>query len=157
MHTTMADFTEAMRFARSLGDDWLTARELADLIAAQRNRPIALVPTDLTGTGITGTVLDGGERDIIVYATGLPPFFTEHVIFHELSHLLRGHLAPHPGVAEDPVPLHIDPAHEQEAELLATALAELRRERGRERNRGRSGRVDDGGLVATLAPHLLSQ
>ncbi|GAA0993484.1 hypothetical protein GCM10009551_055860 [Nocardiopsis tropica] len=153
MQWTVIDLADAMRLARGLGEGWSTAPELVQLVAERRGRPIDIAATDLTGTGITGTVLGGRDRDTIVHATGLPPFFTEHVIFHELSHLLCGHLD---RAVERPMLLrsaHSDPAQEQEAELLATAFAQVRRERGRTADRV----ADDGGLIATLAPHLLSR
>ncbi|MBS4103324.1 ImmA/IrrE family metallo-endopeptidase [Tsukamurella paurometabola] len=156
MQWTVIDLADAMRLARGLGDSWSSASELVEIVAERRDRPIGVTATDLTGTGITGTVLAGLDRDTIVHATGLPPFFTEHVIFHELGHLLCGHLDEVTTGPQDRMQFrsaHSDPAHEHEAELLATAFAQVRSERGRRRGR----LADDGGFIATLAPHLLSR
>ncbi|BDD84625.1 hypothetical protein TPB0596_43880 [Tsukamurella pulmonis] len=156
MQWTVIDLADAMRLARGLGDSWSSASELVAIVAERRERPIDVTATDLTGTGITGTVLAGRDRDTIVHATGLPPFFAEHVIFHELGHLVCGHLD---GAAAEPQgrmrfrSAHSDPAQEHEAELLATAFAQVRSERDRRRGH----LADDGGFIATLAPHMLSR
>ncbi|WP_147291118.1 ImmA/IrrE family metallo-endopeptidase [Tsukamurella paurometabola] len=154
MQWTVIDLADAMRLARGLGEEWSTAPELVQVVAARRDRPIDVTATDLTGTGITGTVLAGRDRDTIVHATGLPPFFAEHVIFHELGHLVCGHLDD--AEAGERIRFrsaHSNPAHEHEAELVATAFAQVRSERGRHRRRV----ADDGGFIATLAPHMLSR
>ncbi|WP_019201749.1 hypothetical protein [Tsukamurella sp. 1534] len=156
MRRTVTGFADAVVMARGLGTTWSTAHELVEVVAAHRDRTIEIAEADLTGTGITGTVLSGGDRDTIVHATGLPPFFAEHVIFHEVSHLLCGHLDGAPATVGPMTHRHHENApHEQEAELLATAFAHLRSERGRTPPGGAV--ADDGGLAATLAPHLLTR
>jgi len=156
MQWTVIDLADAMRLARNLSGSWSSVSELVRIVAEQRSRPIDVAAADLTGTGITGTVLVGIDRDTIVHATDLPPFFAEHVILHELAHLLCGHVdgvAPGAQSRASAHVAHSDPAQELEAELLATAFAQVRSERAR-----RSGGVaDDGGFLATLAPHLLTR
>ncbi|WP_211347040.1 hypothetical protein [Saccharothrix australiensis] len=113
------------------------ARDLCRRVAEQRGRPIHLVP--ITGTSEAhGLWLGTDTADVILYedATALP--HQEHIILHELSHLLCGHYRGADLPAGDLrvlVPT-LDPktirrmlgrttyvaAEEQEAELLASII-----------------------------------
>ncbi len=66
---------------------------LCDRIAAQRERPIYLHPTE----GISGTEAPCGSwlatdvGDHIFYEAATSPLHQTHIILHELSHMLLGH------------------------------------------------------------------
>lgn len=66
-------------------------------VAAHRGRPIALHPVDaaiLSGTGCgTGSGLWIAKRDsdVIVYGADTTRWHAEHIIVHELGHMLLGH------------------------------------------------------------------
>ncbi|MFI9509408.1 hypothetical protein [Nocardia sp. NPDC052566] len=74
--------------------------DLADYVAqvaAHRRRPISLHPIDtavLTGTGCgTGSGLWIAKRDadVIVYGADTTQWHAEHIVVHELGHMLLGH------------------------------------------------------------------
>ncbi|MFD9698258.1 hypothetical protein [Lentzea sp. NPDC059081] len=113
--------------------DPFDVRALCDLVAGQRGRPIELVPIT-ERQGVLGLWVATDDSDLIFYeeATTLP--HQDHIILHELCHLLCDHYAaPLPGAELMP---HLDPemvrsvlgrtgysaVEEQEAELLASLI-----------------------------------
>lgn len=58
----------------------------------RRGRPILLVPRPAVNDDITGTVMALPNEDIVFYRDDLSEGHREHVICHELGHLLAGHL-----------------------------------------------------------------
>lgn len=66
-------------------------------VAAHRGRPITLHPIDTTvlsgsgcGTG-SGLWIAKRDADVIVYGADTTPWHAEHIVVHELGHMLLGH------------------------------------------------------------------
>jgi hypothetical protein len=110
---------------------------LCDQVAARRGRPIKLIP--MSGlTGVCGLWIATDATDLIFHESSTTPPHREHIILHELAHVLCDHypasLAPAeraamllPGL--DPVLVHrvlgragYSTAEEREAELLASLI-----------------------------------
>jgi hypothetical protein len=129
-------------------------------VGRRRDRPIALLGLDLPPDAPCGLWLSAEHRDYIVYERATSPLHQEHIILHELGHLLCGH-AGAPRLSEEharrlfPV---LDPdtvrrvlgrtgyssEEEQEAEMLASMIL-LRAERHR-----RAPRVTDPAAAENL-------
>jgi hypothetical protein len=117
-------------------------------LARQRGRPIKLLPHEFRAAPC-GAWIPRATEDCIYFARDTGPLHREHIILHELCHLLCGH---QPTSVIDPALLgalftHLHPSlverylqrqtyvseDDQEAELLATLILErAARERGRE-------------------------
>ncbi|WP_103355656.1 hypothetical protein [Amycolatopsis sp. CA-128772] len=112
-------------------------RTFAGRIAAHRGRPIHLMP--VTGlTGVCGLWIATDAADIIFHEQGTPPAHQEHILLHELSHLLCDHYPVSMDLAAQAQELlpSLDPAlvrrvlgrtgystdEEREAEMLATLI-----------------------------------
>lgn len=113
-------------------------RVLCDAIGANRGRPIFLEPLPLSGEQ-TGFYVGGELGDTIYYDREASPPHQDHIILHELAHVLRKHVPASPEEVElvrqewfpllDPQRLRpfvarssYDFAHEREAELFASLL-----------------------------------
>ncbi len=107
-------------------------------IAATRGRKIHRLPMNGGGGPIVGLWIATEDQDRIWYEANTSPLHQQHIVFHELSHLLCGHS---PGIAPEhlqesfpdlsPAMLQrvlgrstYDQADEQEAEMLATVIFE---------------------------------
>ncbi|WP_250031729.1 hypothetical protein [Paractinoplanes maris] len=66
-------------------------QELCRRIAASRGRPIDLVPTVMPLHGPTGVWIATSGRDYILYEQNTVTLHQEHIIVHELGHLLDDH------------------------------------------------------------------
>lgn len=66
-------------------------------VAARRGRPIVLRPRS-NPSGLLGLCVPGTTSDLIMYEQDTSPLHQEHIILHELSHLLCDH---HPVVLVD--------------------------------------------------------
>ena len=66
------------------------ARALCDQVAARRGRPIRLIPVGKL-TGVCGLWIATDTMDLIFYEQRTTPPHQEHIILHELSHLLCHH------------------------------------------------------------------
>ncbi|MEU3166758.1 hypothetical protein [Streptosporangium sp. NPDC006930] len=113
------------------------AVELCETVARRRGRAIRLAPMR-NGFGVMGLWAAVGDVDMIFYEEATTPPHQEHIILHELGHLLCGHDKAQLPVAEYALPLMpgLDPrmvrtvlgrtsysaAEEQEAELLASLI-----------------------------------
>lgn len=115
------------------------AWSLADVLAAHRGRPIHLYPVaSLNGPG--GLWVSTPSADWILYERDTSPLHQEHIILHELSHLVCEHASAQvgdPAFLQDIFP-HLRPElvrsvlrratyaadDEREAELLASMLLE---------------------------------
>jgi hypothetical protein len=112
-------------------------RELCRQVASRQGRPIHLMP--LTGMSEAhGLWLATDSADLFFYEAGTAWPHQEHIILHELSHLLCGHYREDSTAADNLRELipHLDPktvrmmlertsymaAEEQEAELLASII-----------------------------------
>ncbi|WP_434443033.1 hypothetical protein [Lentzea sp. E54] len=112
-------------------------RAFTGQIAARRGRPIHLMP--MAGlTGVCGLWIATDAADIIFYEQETAPFHQEHIVLHELSHVLCDHYPVTMDLAAQAESLlpSLDPAlvrrvlgragyttdEEREAELLATMI-----------------------------------
>lgn len=66
-------------------------RELCDRISAERGRPIVLTPLPMTLLGPCGLWLAGEHADIVCYEQNTSALHQEHIILHELGHILHEH------------------------------------------------------------------
>ncbi|MFB9905662.1 hypothetical protein [Allokutzneria oryzae] len=112
-------------------------RELCRLVADKRGRPIRLVPIASDG-GVLGMWAATDTADVICYEQATTRPHQDHIILHELSHLLCDHYPAPLSFAEHARMLlpDLDPAmvrrvlgrtsyltsEEQEAELLASLI-----------------------------------
>jgi hypothetical protein len=112
-------------------------KELCRLLADDRGKPILLVPT-AGSAKVMGLWVATAAADLILYEESTTPPHQEHIILHELSHLLCGHYRGTLPYAEHMRTLlpNLDPAmiqrvlgrteysaaEEQEAELLACLI-----------------------------------
>src|SRR6266545_4710766 len=70
--------------------DPFDAFEMCERVARRRGRPIGLHAMPMP-SGAPGIWVSAGERDYIRYARHTSPLNQEHIILHELGHLLCGH------------------------------------------------------------------
>jgi hypothetical protein len=116
------------------------ASTLARWLAERRGRPIILHP--LAGSGPCGVWVPLATADHVFYEQHTSPLHQEHIILHELSHLILGH---HPDALSDLAAAQLLVPHlapelvravlqrsayaddqEQEAEVFASLLLEHR-------------------------------
>ncbi|GLY46666.1 hypothetical protein [Lentzea sp. NBRC 102530] len=76
--------------------DPFSVEELVRRIAATRQRPIVLKAATMPPEGPSGLWIATGTTDHIWYAAGTSPMHQEHIILHELGHLLCDHETPQP-------------------------------------------------------------
>jgi hypothetical protein len=111
---------------------------LCRLLAEQRERPIHLRPMSACDSGVLGMWVAIESADLIFYEERTTPPHQEHIILHELGHLLCNHIPAERSLGEQVRLLlpDLDPdmvrkvlgrggyraAEEQEAELLATLI-----------------------------------
>ena len=76
-----------------LPDPW-SADEFVDLVAADRGRPIRLLPHQLSTGDATGYALRRTSQDVIVVPTTATGSRRDAIICHELVHIVLDH-APH--------------------------------------------------------------
>lgn len=142
--------------------------QFARQVAALRGRPVRLVP-HATPPGCSGLCYPAASQDVIYYDPSSGEFHRDHVVLHELGHLLLEHEpeqfwvgdAPSllPDLEVDTVSAHMfgrtrcDDALEQEAETLATLVHEVVHRRA---SRRASGHREDG-VAARLRDALGSQ
>ncbi len=105
----------------------------AEQVAARRGRPIVLHPMLLLGSPF-GACVPGSAADYVVYEQDTTPLHRQHIIVHELCHLICGHLAVGAGAPiafrsaaspDEPQALPratYDDDDEQEAEMLTTLI-----------------------------------
>ncbi|WP_245378993.1 hypothetical protein [Kibdelosporangium banguiense] len=113
-------------------------RVLCRRVAGQRGRPITLMPMYGGDSGVLGLWVAAESADMIFYEQNTTVPHQEHIILHELSHLLCDHYPAQLSTAEHMRMLmpDLDPqmvqrilgrttylaVEEQEAELLATLI-----------------------------------
>jgi hypothetical protein len=131
--------------------DNFSATAFCESVAAQRGRPIVLMPLPVpTSPDLpTGMWLASRGTDYILYDSQTSRYHQEQIILHEIGHILFGHGAPN---VEDRAVRCRNPAglprtsystlEEQEAETLATMLL-LRGRRGGHASSGASEALSD--------------
>lgn len=116
-------------------------------LSQQRGRAVKVVPVELPDPQLYGIWFSTDEADFIAYEKRTSRLHQEHIIAHELAHIVRGHrgIGSGPGAATGAGTLfpHLDPkvvrsmrpragysdGDEQEAEAMASLLlARLRQE-----------------------------
>jgi hypothetical protein len=60
-------------------------------VGRTRRRPLVLLEMDLPPAAPCGLLVSTDERDYVVYARATTPLHQEHIILHELAHVLCGH------------------------------------------------------------------
>jgi hypothetical protein len=121
------------------------ARALCEQVAARRGRPITLVPMEGLA-GVCGLWVATATADLIFYEQVTTPPHQEHIILHELGHLLCDHHRSPDALGLPVAELlpSLDPAmvqrvlgragytsdEEREAELLASMIRERARAHG---------------------------
>lgn len=67
--------------------------ELCNRIAEQRGRPIRLhpLPKEAAETGVCGLWVGTVNVDYVFYEAQTTPLHREHIVLHELGHILFGH------------------------------------------------------------------
>jgi hypothetical protein len=65
--------------------------ELCRRIARDRGRPIRLIATTLPPDGPCGVWVAIRDTDYVLYEQATSPLHQEHIIMHEIGHLLCGH------------------------------------------------------------------
>jgi hypothetical protein len=105
--------------------------ELCARVARQRRRPLLLHAMDLPALPF-GLWFDDGATDHIIYRVGVTGFHRDHIVLHELCHLLAGHNRVDLGgdtavTTADPVArligLAMDSTHTNEQEDIAETFA----------------------------------
>lgn len=115
-------------------------RRFCDQLGARRGRPIHLLPIDSLPGGPCGIWIAGARADYICYEARTSPLHAEHIILHEVGHLLRAHQGPETDADDELLPdldpamvrrvlgrpmlgrTHYDSAEEHEAELIASLI-----------------------------------
>ncbi|UGT45405.1 ImmA/IrrE family metallo-endopeptidase [Nocardia yamanashiensis] len=68
-----------------------TVTQLAAALAARRERPLRLRPERFPVAGLSGGLLVTRDIDFIAYQSDTSPLHQDHIVCHELGHLLAGH------------------------------------------------------------------
>ncbi|WP_354380854.1 hypothetical protein [Streptomyces sp. PvR034] len=102
---------------------------LCERIAEQRGRPIRLhpLPKEAAESGVCGLWVGTTSIDYVFYEAQTSPLHREHIVLHELGHILFGHnsLEGEESGAHAPVILgrtNYTNRQEQEAEMLASLI-----------------------------------
>jgi hypothetical protein len=117
------------------------AQALCGEVGDRLGQPIHLLPVAMPADGPSGLVISGTRAHYLCYDSGTRPLHQQHIIAHELGHLIAGHTTGHidegrgPGVAAllstlDPVVVRqalardagYDRRQEAEAEIIADLL-----------------------------------
>ncbi len=123
-------------------DGPMTMEQVCDHLGQHRCRPIRLLPWQLPAEGPFGLWWAAEHADYIVVQSRTSPAHKEHIIAHELGHILADHTSDEnaqdaervqteliPGVPPDMIRralrrTHYDSPQEREAETVATILRE---------------------------------
>jgi hypothetical protein len=110
----------------------LDVRELCGRLARQRGRPIRLVAHPIRVPGPFGLWFMTESMDVIFYQRQTTRPHQDHIILHEIGHLIADHPSDEPGdrtLIPDGTTRVLrrtcyDSAYEREAELIATVILE---------------------------------
>lgn len=112
---------------------------LCERLAQRRGRPIRLMPYALPVPGVFGLWVGTASTDYILYQNATTPAHQDHIILHEVGHIISGHSSNDddddiwrqlfPDLPPDLVrrALRRDgygPDYEREAEMVATVIKE---------------------------------
>lgn len=64
--------------------------ELCQRLAQQRGRELVICPVDLPALPF-GLWYNDGERDYVIYRAGIRGYYRDHIILHEICHILAKH------------------------------------------------------------------
>lgn len=64
---------------------------LLDQVGNKRGKPVSLFPAELPADGPGGLVIERANTMVIVFDDSLPLLQQEHIIMHEIAHVLFGH------------------------------------------------------------------
>ncbi|MGH3826560.1 MAG: hypothetical protein ACRDQX_05205 [Pseudonocardiaceae bacterium] len=64
--------------------------KLCERLAEQRGRELVVYPADLPALPF-GLWYNDGERDYVIYRTGIRGYHRDHIILHEICHMLARH------------------------------------------------------------------
>src|ERR1041384_2685234 len=64
---------------------------LLDQVGSKRGKPVSLFPAELPADGPGGLVIERADDLVIVFDDSLPLLQQEHIIMHEIAHVLFGH------------------------------------------------------------------
>lgn len=102
---------------------------LCDRIAEQRGRPIRLhpLPKEAAESGVCGLWVGTDTVDYVFYEAQTTPLHREHIVLHELGHILFGHHSLEGEDTDGRVPTVLGRTNyttrqEQEAEMLASMI-----------------------------------
>ncbi|MER7411996.1 MULTISPECIES: hypothetical protein [Streptomyces] len=99
----------------------LRVTTLCALLAEQRGTPIKLLEWELPANGPFGVLLSRQHEDVIVYQAKATRAHQEHIILHEVGHIIAYDLA-----GERPGRLHLrnhySDRDERDAEIVASTL-----------------------------------
>ncbi|MFE9256675.1 hypothetical protein [Streptomyces sp. NPDC006879] len=126
--------------------------DLCDRIAQRRGRPIRLhpLPKEAAESGVCGLWIGTDHEDYVFYEAQTTRVHREHIILHELGHILFGHnsLTGEGGADGQPPRImgrtNYTTRQEQEAELLASLI------RTRAGDPPPSGSPEEGTVQCTL-------
>jgi hypothetical protein len=112
----------------------LDVHDLCARLSVRRNREIRLIPYPLESPGPLGVCVATETADVIFYQQDTTRPHQDHIILHEVGHILVGHLAvpaagppgDGPGAGAEHVRMRTvyDSEQELEAELIATIILE---------------------------------
>lgn len=116
--------------------------DLCDRLGTKRGRPIRLIPHPLPVPGPGGLWLATTHMDVILFQAEATAGHQEHIILHEIGHLISDHPGDEGDEGDDELLSELmpdlppeavkralrrtgyDTAHEREAELVATVIKE---------------------------------
>ncbi|MEJ3742145.1 hypothetical protein WEI85_02435 [Actinomycetes bacterium KLBMP 9797] len=115
------------------------AERLCREVGERTGRPVRLLPTAMPADGPSGLVVTAARAHYLCYDTGTVPLHQQHIIAHELGHILAGHTADRELAADDGLLTTLDgemvrrvlardggydSRQEREAELIAELILE---------------------------------
>ncbi|WP_405487049.1 hypothetical protein [Streptomyces sp. NBC_00096] len=120
---------------------------LCDRIAEQRGRPIRLhpLPKEAAESGVCGLWVGTASVDYVFYEAQTTPLHREHIVLHEIGHILFGHHSLEAEEAGGDVPTVLGRTNyttrqEREAEMLASMIRIRTGSRGPHLGHGAPGR-----------------
>jgi hypothetical protein len=141
----------------------LTPQRLSERLAAVRKRRINLRAAELFTTASVGHLVVKGHRDVIGYHRSATPYQQAQVIYHELMHLVLGHVTGMDsltcGALEDRIDLQNGSSGEDglyarwqewEAETAATVLSGMSRQRISPRMLAKDAPAADRGIAGVF-------